>query len=85
MQKVFLGFVVAPTWDLLKEIAPTSYVTARGHLAQNQALWAELAEMNDPTAVLQDPTRTPELVHVSPLASPFHNPARNSWYGFFTA
>lgn len=80
MQKVFLGFVVGPTWDLLREIAPNSYATARGHLAHNQALWAELAEMNDPTAVLQDPTRTPELVHASPLASPFHNPARNSWY-----
>lgn len=79
MQKVFLGFVVGPTWDLLKEIAPNSYKTAHFHLTKNQALWTELAEMNDPTAVLQDPTRTPELVHASPLASPFHNPARNSW------
>jgi hypothetical protein len=80
MQKVFLTFVVGPTWELLKDIAPKSYACARGHLTKNLQLWTELAETGDPSAIIRDPRHPSELVYVSPIASPFHVADRISWY-----
>lgn len=79
MQKVFLSFVVAPTWDLLEKVAPKSYNIANAHLMHNLRLWTELATQGIVNAVLEDPHRPAQMVHVSPISSPFHNPDRNSW------
>lgn len=71
---------MAPTWDLLEKIAPKSYNVANGHLMHNLRLWTELADQGNVHAVLEDPESPAQLVHVSPVSSPFHNIDRNSWY-----
>ena len=83
MQKAFLNFVVTPTWDLLKVIAPKSHAMARDAVANNLSMWLQIAETGDPLRVLndEDPTHPTQAVHVSPLQSPFHSGGQTSWCG----
>jgi hypothetical protein len=85
MQKVFLSFVVAPTWEVLQKIAPKSYDIANGHLMHNLRLWTELADQGNASAVLEDPEKPAQMVHVSPISSPFHNNDRNTWCACYPA
>jgi hypothetical protein len=83
VQKAFLNFVVTPTWDLLKDIAPKSHSLAKSIIARNFTRWAALAEHGDPTAVLHDndPHMPSGRVHISPIQSPFHSNNQTSWCG----
>jgi hypothetical protein len=81
VQKAFLNFVVAPTFDLIKDIAPKSHALARRHIAANLDGWAALAATGDRMRVLNDgdAQHPAEIVHASPRESPFHNSNSASW------
>jgi hypothetical protein len=79
MQKAFLNFVVAPTWDLLKDIAPKSHALAKSIISDNYTRWIALADRGDTTGVLHDPRRPVGHVHASPLQSPYHSNNQTSW------
>ena len=81
MQKAFLNFVVAPTFDLVKDIAPKTHRVARGHIAANLDRWTQIAATGDRTRVLNqdDPERPAERLHASPAQSPFHSSNQASW------
>lgn len=81
MQKAFLNFVVTPTWELLRDVAPKSHALARALIDTNLAKWVELAERGDATAVLNEgDARAPAAaLHVAPIHSPFHSNNQTSW------
>ena len=83
VQKAFLNFVVTPTWDLLRDIAPKSHSLARSLIEGNLAKWMALAERGDATGVIneRDPRAPAAPVHVSPIQSPFHSNNQTSWCG----
>ena len=83
VQKAFLNFVVTPTFDLIKDIAPKTHHMARAYIASNLERWAALAATGDTTRVLNDndPRNPSQLVHVSPVHSPFHSNNNASWCG----
>lgn len=83
MQKAFLNFVVTPTWELLRDVAPKSHALARALIDTNLAKWVELAERGDATAVLNEgDARAPAAaLHVAPIHSPFHSNNQTSWCG----
>lgn len=82
-QKAFLTYVVRPTWDLLRNVAPRSHGLALVNLEANLAQWTLLAERGSRDEVISDPTRggPAPLVHISPGTSPFHLPNSSAWCG----
>jgi hypothetical protein len=81
VQKAFLNFVVSPTWELLKDIAPKSHALAKSFIAKNLQQWIQIADSGDPSRVINegDPRNPTALVHVSPIQSPFHSSNQASW------
>ena len=76
MQKTFLSYVVKPTFEAIKDIAPLSFELADGLISQNLDSWAAIAAAGDRGAVIGEGA---EQLHVSPMTSPFHSSNQASW------